>query len=151
MMTRKRGSASSAKANAISLIMESGNSPLSDVQLSAKSKAEEEYQQFMKKLNETITKRNGEIVESGTYVTVYEIDCTPKLVSVYIFRVYCQFCCTNSKCFSFPTQIISKDITGVKSAQGSTILTTSQASVQSLIPNQSVLLPVIIQFCFVLI
>lgn len=51
-------------------------------------------------------------------------------------------------CFSFPTQVISKDLTNVKSAQGSTILTTSQTGVQSLIPNQSVLLPVMIEFFF---
>lgn len=77
-MTRKKGSVPSVKASNISLIMESGTSPLSEIQVSAKCKAEEEYKQFMKKLNEAIVKRNGEIVESGAYVTVYEIDCTPK-------------------------------------------------------------------------
>lgn len=78
MITRKRSAGPLAKAHDISLIMESGTSPLSESQLLAKNKAEEEYKQFVRKLNEVIAKRNGEIVEQGTYVTVYEIDCTPK-------------------------------------------------------------------------
>lgn len=64
----------------VMLVMECGSQPLSDTQLELKNKIEEEYNQFTKKLNETISKRGGEVIEQGTHVTVYEIDCSPKYV-----------------------------------------------------------------------
>ncbi len=69
---------SSVRNGDITLIMECGNQPLSEVQLSAKSKIEEEYNLFMQKFSETMSKKNAEIIEQGNVITVYELDCIPK-------------------------------------------------------------------------
>lgn len=62
----------------VTLIMECETEPLSEAQLEYKNKIEDEYNQFMKKLQESIAKRGGEIIEHGSHITVYEIDCVPK-------------------------------------------------------------------------
>lgn len=64
----------------VSLTLECGNPPLSEFQLTAKNKDEEEFNQFMKKFTESLSKRNAEVIEKKS-ITVYEIDCTPKYVS----------------------------------------------------------------------
>lgn len=76
--TTLKKASTAAKNSDMTLIMECGKDALSEAQVAMKKKVEDEYNDFMKKLNETITKRGGEIVEEGTYVTVYEIDSMPK-------------------------------------------------------------------------
>lgn len=61
----------------IDLAMECCSPSLTDTQLAVKSQVDEEYRRFMKKFNESLVKRNGELVEKGTVITVYEMDCTP--------------------------------------------------------------------------
>lgn len=68
---------SPAMESEIDLAMECLSSPLSETQMTVKTQAEEEYKRFMKTFNESLVKRNAEIIEKGTHITVYEIDCTP--------------------------------------------------------------------------
>jgi len=60
----------------VDLAMECCTPYLTDTQITAKCQIEDEYKRFMKKFNESLQKRNGELIEKGT-ITVYEIDCTP--------------------------------------------------------------------------
>lgn len=62
----------------VSLVMECGWQPLSEIQIESKNKIEKEYNQFMKQLKENISKRGGEIIEQGTHITIYELECSPK-------------------------------------------------------------------------
>ncbi|XP_065217107.1 uncharacterized protein row isoform X2 [Planococcus citri] len=111
----------------ISLVMECGWQPLSEIQTEMKNKVEKEYNQFMKTLKENIAKRGGEIVEQGTHITVYELECPPTI----------------------PTAVIQQEvIPGVSSSSGlvkatptSALLATSQTTASPLIANSSVLLP----------
>lgn len=81
--SNQKKNTTASKVNDITLIMESGSQPLNEAQLAAKNKLEEEYNQFMKKFSESISKKNCEIIEQGNLITVYEIDCTPKYVFIY--------------------------------------------------------------------
>lgn len=77
--------ASPNKCVEMSLTMECSSPSLSEVQLTARNKIEEEFNQFMNKFNESLSKRNAEVIEKGA-ITVYEIDCTPKFV-LFIARL----------------------------------------------------------------
>ena len=61
----------------VDLELECCSSPLSEAQVTAKTRTEDEYKQFMKKFNESLVKRNAELVEKGDHITVYEMECIP--------------------------------------------------------------------------